>query len=371
MISDNQASFLNTSPDKFSEFFMRDDALRTLDWELSLTLNKRYKCAAGCRMCYLGDKWMSHEDFLPIAEYTENNLTPEWEQAFFKFSENFEVLSSIDDMKYLKDNFDTQYDFYKRNCDKFLLSSISDQSLFYHMPIIMNEMKFKDIYEISFSDSFLSHNHKRLVEMFKKIVKRYNIKHVKVIRNASNEKADDNKIEDFYKFLADHGIKNFNHHNVLGDYERVKDAAHAVYSEGTGPFSLLNQVTFMAFDDMYMELKNFTPKDNKFKVGSLWDVADDFSKVLPMLLQTKLDTYTHNALTLKEKDAHFVQYFEHCSRTFKVNKDFNYLPFILLKDYTTWYKRLIESGDWIELGPGLLRKGSTSPISLIEVASET
>lgn len=366
--TDNALPFLQTDEKDFTKFFLKDDSLRTLDWELSLTLNKRYKCAAGCRMCYLGDKWMSHEDFVPIAKYTEQNLTPEWEGAFFDFADNFEVLSTIDDMRYLKKNFSVQYDFYKRNAEKFLLSSISDQSLFYHMPIIMDEMKFKDIYEISFSDAFLVHNHKRLKEMIKKVLKRYNIKHIKVIRNAIDQsKIDQNKVNDFYQFLHDNGVGTFNHHNVLGNYKKVDDAAHAVYSEGTGPFSLLNQVTFMAFEDLYMELKNFTPKDNKFKIGCLWDVAYDFSRMLPKLLEAKLATYRHNATTLKEKDSHFVKYFEHCAKTFKVNEDYNFIPYIVLRDYTKWHKKLLQTGEWIDCGAGLIKAGEAEPKSLIEV----
>lgn len=366
-MADNQADFLDTEEAKFSQYFLKHDSLRTLDYELALTLNKRYKCVAGCRMCYLGSKWTTDEEFAPFADYTNKNLTPEWEHLFFEFAENYPVLSTIDDMRYLKKNFPIQYDFYKRNAEKFMLSSMSDQALFYHYDIMMNEMKFKDIYEISFSDKFVAHNRKKLEGMFKNIMKRYTLKHVKVItgNNGATDR-DLKEVQKFFKFLRGNGIDTYHHHNVLKDWMRVEDAAHAVYSEGFGPFSVLNQVTFCAFDDLYMELKNFTPEENQFKIGSIYDLHD-YSDILPMVLQAKLDTYRNNGKVLSNDDAHYVKYFRHCGDTFRVNHDFNFVPAPLLNSYPQWYERMVKNEDWIETDLGILKRDSVGVKSIIEV----
>lgn len=369
-MADYQEGFLNTKEEDFSKYFLEQDSLRTFDWELSLTLNKRYKCMAGCQMCYLGEQWISHNDFVPIAKYTEKNLTPEWEYQFFEFAENFKVLSTIDDMRYLKKNFPIQYDFYKRNSEQFLLSSMTDQALFYHYDILMDEMKFKDIYEISFSDKFVSRNRKKLVGMFKNILKRYSLRHVKVVtgNNGATDK-DIKEVKEFFKFLRGEGIDTLHHHNVMKDWVQVDDAAHAIYSEGDGPFSLLNQVTFIAFDDIYTELKNFTAKDNKFRIACLYEVGD-FSEALPRLLKTKLDTYKENAEILQDKNSHYVKYFKHCADTFKVNQDYTFIPYVLIRDDANWYNKMLDSGDWKHVGPGLLRVGADDVISIIETRKD-
>jgi hypothetical protein len=231
----------------------------------------------------------------------------------------------------------------------------------------MNEMKFKDIYEISFSDKFVSHNTKRLIETFKKVLTRYNIRHVKVITgNNGASKRDIRQVKKFFQYLRGEGIDTYHHHNVLKDWMQVDDAAHAVYSEGFGPFSILNQVTFCAFDDLYMELKNFTPKDNKFCMGNIFELHD-FTDLLPGVLKAKLDTYKHNSEVLKNTEAHYVKYFKHCADTFTVNEDFNYIPIPLLRDYSKWYKRIVNSGEWLETDLGLLKRDSAGVRSIIEV----
>lgn len=366
-MKDTQLDFLSTKEEEFGKFFLREDSLRALDTELSVTLNKRYKCNAGCKMCYLSDQWIPHKDFQPIGLYTEQNLTAEWEETFFDFADNFKIVSTIDDMRYLKKHFPKQYRFYLDNSEFFSLSSISDQSLFYHYPIIMDETRFKDIYEITFSDRFLIHNYKKIKTMMSSVLKRYKIEQVKIINgNIPCNIKEKKKIKDFLIFLQERGIQVSYHNDINFEWEQVENAAHAFYSENNEPYPILNQVTFLAFEDIYLELSDFTSKDNAFKVGCIYELHD-FSDILPKVIQTKLNIYENNAITLLNKDSHYVKYFKFCADKFKVNEDFNFIPYIILRDYAKWYNKLIKSGEWIDAGPGLLKKDSVGVNSIIEV----
>jgi len=366
-MSDNQLGFLGTKEEEFSRFFLQEDSLRALDIELSVTLNKRYKCNAGCKMCYLSNQWIEHKDFQPIGKYTEENLTTEWEETFFDFASNFKIVSTIDDMRYLKKYFPKQYNFYKENSEFFSLSSISDQSLFYHFPIITQEMRFKDIYELTFSDRFLTKNIRKIKTMLEEVTDRYQIGQVKIVNGDLPLSINESKkVRDFVKFLLDKGVQTYYHHDINHEWKQVKDAAHAFYSENSQPYPVLNQVTFLAFEDIYLELSDFTSKDNAFKVGCMYELHD-FSDLLPKVLQTKLDIYKNNATTLLNKDSHYTKYFKSCADSFIINQEFNFIPYILLRDYAVWYNKLIEAGDWLDVGPGLLKKDSHEILSIIEV----
>jgi len=361
-------NFMDLKEEDYTRYFLRDDSLRSLDSELSITLAKKYKCMSGCKMCVLKPVWMSHEDYIEYAEYAGDRLTPEWEKRFFNFADNFDNLTTLDDMRYMKRDFPKLFDFYKRNGEKFLLSSMSDQSLFYHYPIIMNEIKFKDIYELSFSDVFLGRNAEKLKEVFKDVGKRYNINQIKVITgNTEATKAELAKVSDFFKFCEDNDIGTYRHHDFRKEWKAVENEAHPVYSEGGLPYPLLNTVLFMAFDSMYLQLQDFTVKDWKDLAACTLDEVKDMSDLLPRVLETKLEIYKDSSENLLDKDHQYVKYFGHCAKTFKVNRDYNFIPYILLRDYAKWCNKLIESGEWIKTDAGLIRSGTKSPVSIIEV----
>jgi hypothetical protein len=65
-----------------AEYWLREDALRSLDYDLYFSLGTRYYCDAGCKVCYIKDN-LTQTKNLAIFPDDLDTLHTEW----FKFFE--------------------------------------------------------------------------------------------------------------------------------------------------------------------------------------------------------------------------------------------------------------------------------------------
>lgn len=137
----------------FRRYFIEEDALAHLTAELVFSIFRRYRCQAGCSMCYIRDQWINEDVF--AAEMIPN-ITSGWETNVLRVFDMFDVVSTMDDLFMLNRDYPELFEFYRANAHRMSLTSMTDVALFQQAPLLgPSGLLFKSIYEISLSDTFL------------------------------------------------------------------------------------------------------------------------------------------------------------------------------------------------------------------------
>jgi hypothetical protein len=134
--------------ENLSEYWMREDALRSLDYDLYFSLGTRYYCDAGCKVCYIRENLneTKHLDNFPDDLETLH-------ETWFNFFEYFGVVRTNDDLYYLKHHYPKQYEWYKKYGKHFELG-ITDNAIF--RTLQLDDIQLQSIGDISVSTDFVS-----------------------------------------------------------------------------------------------------------------------------------------------------------------------------------------------------------------------
>lgn len=358
--------FLSTTKDKNIKFFLERDSIRNLDLDLSLSINKRYKCAAGCEICFL-KKWIPHEDYKKVAEESWKIVSkPEWMEDFMGLASNFRYVTSADDLYYFRQHFPDQYNFFKENAGMFSMSSFTDSNVLKMADIMLNDLKAKEIYEMTLSTRFIIENMDILLVLMREYSSKYNIKHIKIVRQKGLTKDQVMGVQKFIDFLKSINLEFFFMFDISDGWDDAEEFPCAMYAEDGHIFHLLHGPLYMAADEIYIDMKDHLSVSERFKVCNLSDTRDGLVNIIPRLLDIKIQKYRRDAALIKNKETKFYEYFDMIGNTLKVNYDFNFIPFIMLQNDAIWLQKAIDSGEWIHLDHGLIKKGTTNPISVIE-----
>jgi hypothetical protein len=85
------------------------------------------------------------------------------------------------------------------------------------------------------------------------------------------------------------------------------------------------------------------------------------------ILEAKVKLYTQFANEIENKKSIFWAYFNWVANHVRIRPDYNFIPDIIMPEYFSYRKRLVKLGLFIETQMGLLRPGTTVPISIIEL----
>ena len=78
-----------------SEYWLKEDALRSLDYDVYFSLGTRYYCDAGCKVCYIKDNLKQTK----LLDVFPNDLE-KYKEEWFNFFEYFGVVRTNDDLYY-------------------------------------------------------------------------------------------------------------------------------------------------------------------------------------------------------------------------------------------------------------------------------
>lgn len=366
--------FENTG--NFKEFFLTSDALCNLDTELVFSAFKRYMCKAGCKMCYVKDMWMPDSSF---DAFVPKIITPDAEDRIVDSWNYFEIVSMMDDLFWIKKNYPHLYDFYKRNSRRLSSTAMTDIAFIQQFDIIMNEMDFKYVYEISFSDRFLNRKGGKFVY---DIMDRLNDVHAKmplqkikfIICDDLGEK--DPNISRLIDWAKERSIYTDVHDDITQgknqrfELESAEHQEHNHYSEDSYPFLILCEVTYLQWDQMFLTITDALSEDSK----PFYSI--EHSKLEPKIfikemLKAKIATYSANIsrMSRSHSSAKYMDYFSYVNSSIIVHDDYTFIPNFMLKPYTKIYKEMASSGEFVDTKYGLLWNTST-PIPLVSITDK-
>jgi hypothetical protein len=349
----------------FKEYFLKYDSLQHVSQELAFSVFNRYMCKAGCKMCYLQDVWMEDDQF---QSYVPKEITSETEQSILKFFEGFYEVGTYDDLSYLKKKYPHLYEFYKRNSHLMINTSMTDTAFIQQYPLLMEELSFKGIYEITFSDVFLQKKNGGLahdiVGMLKPLHAKMPISKLKIIRLTSDgENSDAVKAIVNYAHeigitvgLQDDIIKGQNDTLSLdvADYQELN-----YFAQGSEPMQVLSEITYLQFTSCFMTLNQTVDPEAVPFFDIITDGYNNYEKYIIASLDAKLKMYNRYTQIMDNTCGNkLFDYFAYATTSVTINKQFNFIPAIILKPWTTIYKKLATTGEWLETPHGLLKKNA-------------
>lgn len=366
MTVENNLMMRTTTPgvehsDNFKDYFLQHDGLENISRELGFTIFNRYMCKAGCKMCYLRDTWIPDDEF---GVWVPKELTPETEQRILDFFDFFDTVCTIDDLAYIKKNYPHLYGFYVRNAPVMYSSQMSDTAFVQQYKIIMEEVHFKGVYEISFSDTFLGKKNGAMVDdLIEKITKLHArspiIKLKVIVQEIGGEKSD--HVLRFVDFANSLGVHVGVHDDfTLGLNRRLvfeddKDASQELnyYAQDSEPKTVLCEVSYLAHTSITLTINDATEATGLTAYDIMADGITDVDHMIAAILQSKIDVYARYAAEITDKTSKHQQYFLWVSENVSVDKHFNFVPRFVLKPWTRFYTKLKQMG-WIETQYGLL-----------------
>lgn len=361
----------------FKEFFLTYDGLQHVSQELAFSIFKRYICKAGCKMCYLQNDWIADEQF---GAYVPREISSDTEQKLLSFFEAFSDVGTYDDLAYIKRTHPELYQFYIRNSPIMVNTSMSDTAFIQQYPLLMNELNFKGIYEITFSDVFLQKKNGGLahdvVDMLKPLHAKMPLTKLKIVRltpGGENSPAVKRVIDYAHDIgigvgVQDDIVKGDNNklNLEIADYQELN-----YFSQGSEPMQVLSEITYLQYTSSFMTLTDtVNPSSIPFHDVITNDV-DDLSVFLYKSLVAKLSTYTKYTQTIEQRcDNKLYDYFSYVSSSVVINQTFNFIPRITLKPWTAMYKKLLTQG-WVETQYGLYRdNGQAGIIPIFSISAK-
>jgi hypothetical protein len=383
-----QAAWLSTpkfdESTNFKELFLKDDALCNVESELAFSIFHRYTCKADCKMCYVQDEWVDDELF--ANKFVPAAIPPEVEARIIETFSFFDVVVTVDDLFYIKKTYPHLYEFYVRNSHLMSSSSMTDMAFIQQWNLILDEMNFQMIYEISFSDRFLKQNDGKMSD---KVLERLKIVHEKspiqkmkfIFCDPHEYGVFEPPIQQIMTWAEENNIYVDSHDDIMqGQNKRYDDVHqetnHLQAADNSAIYQILCEVTYMQYTSMFLTISQTIGANSIPFFDVMAGDKFDASTFLVKMVRAKLNTYVYYLKKIKtsceritgNRNKYF-DYFTYVSENVVVNNNFNFIPRFMLKPFAKFYEMLAES-EYIDTAAGLLRHGTTEPVPIITLSGK-
>ncbi len=302
-------------------YFLKNNGLDRILYNLDFSVLQKYRCFANCKNCYTKDLWIPAKQ---IENYIPAAINESLRSQLFKVFEYFDKVSIIDDLKFIKDGAPHLWSFYMENQNLFYLSSLNDNAVLRHFPLLTQEFFPQGINEICLSEDFMNRqNSIEFLGMLEKIHQRVPIKNITFYARTDE--------------MTTIAIQM--HQWCLANEVKFKSAG-PVPNNIIQNWASRSQSIFLMHDRFYNDLKTATTA-----VGQSYASLDDF------------DSRSFLAQTL---NARMVNYNQFIRQNLNVYVDYNFIPLPVLPPFTKFYKTLISKGLAVETKYGLLFHNSDS-----------
>ena len=352
------------------KFFVENDALHNLEEDLVYTVLGRYTCKSGCKVCFLNGHWLRDED---LSSYIPgpDEITDAYKKELRELFSYYHRVACVDDLVFLKRFHPHLYDFY-REMAPLMEFHTTDNSFFSHYKILMEEVHFKDIGQISFSDELLSKKNGTIVddiiEKLSLLNDRSPITRVNFIITQKKPK-DNPHVMKLCKWLTeiDETLAIYFHSDVRVEEDLVGEMRESGYSEpscyhiehSTNPptkCDLVTETVHLRFKDFFVDLSSsMNLNERPFYTMEKGFNVDQF---LLSVLKEKVRIYNRNH-SIMSKNNSLKDYFGDISKELAIHEDFNFIPSVVLSPMSHMYKKLSEK-EFTNTYAGLVKKGTKS-----------
>lgn len=331
-----------------SLYWLGQDCLCPVNYDIYFSLGTRYYCDAGCKICYIDKNFKHLKSNLPTY-FPEITAKHEqfWQDAF----SNFMVVSTADDMMFLKLNYPKQFQWYQAHA-KDMEYSFTDNAIF-RTARMVKDIQFKNTASISISSKFAgSVNQQKLFDALSRIHDVSPIKKIKFV-----DCGDMGSLRPFIEYAESAGMRIMVHHDFAAErrvleHEWAEEQNTWVDSTELGLVQIQREAPHLFYDRFYFSSDDASDIDEES-----WWIVDDISKpfdkelLLVKLIEGKQRRYLK--WINQTKNQKFQDYFK-LTDTYRVNENYNFIPGIMLAPYTRYCNSLLESG-WLKTQHGLFK----------------
>jgi hypothetical protein len=348
--------------ENLEEYWLAEDCLCPINYDIYFSLGTRYYCDAGCHVCYI-DK--NFKKLKPNLSSYFPKITTKQEHFWQDVFSNFMVVATADDMMFLKMTYPQQYQWFQAHANT-MEYSFTDNAIM-RTARLVKEIKFKNIASISISSVFASKvNPDKLISAIYKIHEVSPIKKIKFVDCGNME-----SLLPFIEIAEKNNMANIVHHDfsaprTILDHEWADEQNTWVDSTDEGLVQIHREAPHLFFDRFYYSSDDAS--DISEEPFWILDNIDQYNRelFLAKLIQGKQVRY--NKWINKTKNPKFQDYFK-TTANYKINDDFNFIPGFMLKPYTRYCQSLLDSG-WIKCQYGLVKPNQGSIRSIIEKTNE-
>lgn len=361
------------------EFFIKEDGISNSGYETFISVFQRYRCEAGCDVCYIKDRWIAPDGTDYFDKYTKPVITQEHEARLMDAFSHFTTVSTIDDLFFIKHNHPALYEFYKTHSGMMNLTSMTDMAVLQQVDLAVNDLNFMSVYDVTFSDSFLAKPKitDAIIRKLDMLNERYPMVKIRFIVSG-DPLVDRNGIKRVINWAKSHGIYTmaafdnrvkWNFNAEIMDMVDHHDAAHII-DDTFELHQIYSEVSHLMYDRWVVSFYESTQDDDK----SFYTLKEKFvpSEWLEAHVRHKLKHYARSAKKVTPNDytAPYVKYYEYTSQHVQVNSNWNFIPTIMMnKRSDNMHKGLLREG-FVETQFGLVKPevvtGAAAPVPLYQ-----
>ena len=350
------SSYIGENFQKFEDhntYFLTQDALKPLEYDLYFSPTTKYYCNANCNVCYIKDKLKEGLPFYSgsIPDKISDAQTANWYDIF----EYFYVIRTNDDLTYLKKMYPHVFDWYREHASTFEFG-MTDNAIISQHNVLMNDLNLKGLADVSMSDHFLNRvnakkNYNKVMEILQDYMDKYGLCKIKIIRTEQGELED--HVYELVEWLNSKGVKNCLQEDLRVDSNRRYDL--------DGLFEYQNTYTMNSNNKSYQIYRESIHLYNDrffYSIDDATDIKEDafhhikgeFSpeKMIVDMVRTKISKYGSfgNELSygISEVVDKFKHYYINSGDMFTVNEDFNFIPKFMMTDQCKFYTKMVSRG---------------------------
>lgn len=326
-----------------AEYWLREDALRSLDYDVYFSLGTRYYCDAGCKVCYIKDKLKETKN-LALFPDDLDILHTEWFNSF----EYFGVVRTNDDMYYLKHSHPKQYAWYLEHGHNFELC-ITDNAIF--RTLQLEELKLKSIGDVSVSTDFISQvGTEKVLTAIKELYMKYGVKKIKYIDCGHPE-----LFKEIIEWANKLELHNCVHHDFRTNNREILNHAWAEYqntwvtNDDVGLMQIYRESVHLYYDRFYYS----SDDASDINIEPFYIIKDELNveDFITSLIIGKQKAY--NIWKKRTLEKRFRDYYSETQK-YTINKDFNFIPIIMYPLTAKFFYKMQEHG-WNQTKYGLLK----------------
>ena len=364
---ENKVLFERSAYD-LNQYWLSQDGLHNLDYDMFFSPFKKYTCQAGCKICYISKEL--DESAKVISQYAPIQITSEQEATWNYWFAQFSAVGYSDDLRYIKLNFPTVYNWLIDNADKFRYC-MTDNAILRQHEILLNEMTFAGIMDISISDQFLDTSPTmwdnvriRLEELSQK----YKIDQIKFLITKAGPQ--DHAISALIDWVDSQGLQYLVHHDFTDEDNLKHEVSNATnYNDWVmcqnGRLYEIQKETVSLFGDRWF----FSSQDATSR-SAFWIMDNNNDRSLEDLMynmflgkQTNYKNMEASLIPNTLLSNQFNAYFK-LPNTYQVNKNFNFIPFMLLNLSSKFVDSLLAQG-WLNTAQGLYKPNAIGTVTSI------
>ena len=348
-------------------YWMTMDSLHNVDYDMFFSPFKKYTCQAGCKVCYISKQL--DVSAAVMEQYAPLEITPAMEKTWQFWFDHFQEIGYNDDVFYIKSKFPKVYEWLKQNAYKFNYC-MTDNAVLRQHNILLNELDFKSIMDIAISDSFLETSPglwNKIALILGELKSKYTIGQIKFIITRLGPQ--DNPISQLIEWVDKQDLVYLVHHDFTDENNLKHQVPKAfnyndwVMCQDQRLFEIQKETIHLFNDRWFFSTQDATSRD------PFWIMQEDNAsseELLYRIIEGKQTNYARMGNEIKPTGTlakKFKKYFT-IPNTYKLNKNYNFIPHLLLSRDSVFVKKLTQQG-WINTEHGLY-KPSVGVTSIIE-----